>query len=504
MADNGYFSHTSQDGRSPWARASEQGLSANGENLAAGSSTAAGVLEQWKKSDGHCKNMMNPNFPVFAVGYGYSSSSPYKNYWTQMFRSSLPAALDTSCYPDVPTGVTTTTTASTTSNIDTTTTTTITSANTPAMSSPTTVTTDTATTSTTTSATTPAMSSMTTVATDTATTSTTTSATTPATFSATTVATDTATTSTTTSATTPATYSATTVATDTAMTSTTLSATAPTTYSATTVTINTHENIMTTVTTTTTEPSASQKMNTTRTPANASGSSSVPDAWVQGKIILEVVNPDEFLSASVESALIDSLAEMAEVDVSAVSLRISRASRRLQEQERNLSAGNVAVAYTIIVPQEVSMHIAESLTSMNLTDVTAIISTKLGEAGLEHFSLQARSLSALPLQRSGPGATEKPDVGLIILLALSVTSIGILALACWCRWHASARRKGNIGESDAAALPTLFESAGKLGKNPMRSMPANQASVEDSAVSQEVDVECQSDDTSDPVMISRL
>ncbi|CAE8630945.1 unnamed protein product [Polarella glacialis] len=98
MADNNYFSHTSQDGRSPWDRASAQGISANAENIAAGSSTAQGTLDQWKSSDGHCLNMMNPSYPVFAVGYGYNSGSSYKHYWTQMLSSSS-VALDESCYP---------------------------------------------------------------------------------------------------------------------------------------------------------------------------------------------------------------------------------------------------------------------------------------------------------------------------------------------------------------------------------------------------------------------
>merc|ERR1712232_274013 len=52
MADKNYFSHTSKDGRSPWDRARAQGASASGENIAAGSSTAQAVLEQWKKSNG--------------------------------------------------------------------------------------------------------------------------------------------------------------------------------------------------------------------------------------------------------------------------------------------------------------------------------------------------------------------------------------------------------------------------------------------------------------------
>jgi len=97
MADQSYFSHTSSDGRSPWARASAQGINANAENIAAGSSTAEAVLEQWKRSDGHCKNMLNPTMKLFAVGYGYSEGSPYRHYWTQMF-SSGDAPVDDSCH----------------------------------------------------------------------------------------------------------------------------------------------------------------------------------------------------------------------------------------------------------------------------------------------------------------------------------------------------------------------------------------------------------------------
>jgi hypothetical protein len=99
MADNTYFSHTSQDGRSPWDRADAQGIAANGENIAAGRDSAQRVLEQWKNSDGHCKNMGNPSFKIFAVGYAFNAGSPYRHYWTQMFKSAE-VELDTSCYPE--------------------------------------------------------------------------------------------------------------------------------------------------------------------------------------------------------------------------------------------------------------------------------------------------------------------------------------------------------------------------------------------------------------------
>lgn len=99
MADNNYFMHASQDGRSPWERAQAQGISASAENIAAGSSSAQGVLDQWRGSNGHCKNMMNQIQKLFAVGYGSHSGSTYGHYWTQMFASQEQQE-DRSCYPN--------------------------------------------------------------------------------------------------------------------------------------------------------------------------------------------------------------------------------------------------------------------------------------------------------------------------------------------------------------------------------------------------------------------
>lgn len=106
MADKGYFSHTSRDGRSPWDRARAQGVNAGGENIAAGRSGAAEVLEQWKNSDGHCTNMMSASFRIFGVGRHFNANSKYRYYWTQMLgRASELASLDQSCLGDAPTAM---------------------------------------------------------------------------------------------------------------------------------------------------------------------------------------------------------------------------------------------------------------------------------------------------------------------------------------------------------------------------------------------------------------
>ena len=87
MGVNGYFSHTSQDGKSPWDRIDEAGYTANatGENIAAGYGTPQAVVDGWMTSTGHCNNIMNGNSNATGVGYAYWQGSPYGKYWTQTF-----------------------------------------------------------------------------------------------------------------------------------------------------------------------------------------------------------------------------------------------------------------------------------------------------------------------------------------------------------------------------------------------------------------------------------
>lgn len=93
MAASNYFSHTSLDGRRFWERAEAQGIGANAENIARGTSSAQAVLDMWYGSSGHCRSMMNPDYTL--IGVGYASAG---RFWTQMFkRTEVP--VDDSCYP---------------------------------------------------------------------------------------------------------------------------------------------------------------------------------------------------------------------------------------------------------------------------------------------------------------------------------------------------------------------------------------------------------------------
>ncbi|MGF1661507.1 MAG: CAP domain-containing protein [Kineosporiaceae bacterium] len=84
MAANGYFSHDSQDGRSPFDRISAAGYDYRtaGENIARGQPDAQAVMAAWMDSPGHRQNILNCDFEDLGVGYVESSGGPW---WVQNF-----------------------------------------------------------------------------------------------------------------------------------------------------------------------------------------------------------------------------------------------------------------------------------------------------------------------------------------------------------------------------------------------------------------------------------
>lgn len=93
MANQDYFNHIGKNGSEPWDRAKVVGYEARtmGENIAAGYTTPEAVVEGWKNSPGHRKNMLNGSFTELGVGYFYlandTGSVNYNTYWTQLFGS---------------------------------------------------------------------------------------------------------------------------------------------------------------------------------------------------------------------------------------------------------------------------------------------------------------------------------------------------------------------------------------------------------------------------------
>lgn len=87
MRDKNYFSHTSPTYGSPFTMIKSFGLSyrSAGENIAAGQTTPAQVVQAWMNSEGHRANILNSGYTEIGVGYAEGGSKRY--YWTQMFIS---------------------------------------------------------------------------------------------------------------------------------------------------------------------------------------------------------------------------------------------------------------------------------------------------------------------------------------------------------------------------------------------------------------------------------
>lgn len=85
MARKEYFSHDSKDGRNMDDRIVSAGYVfkgyksfAIGENIAFGQTSITEVMAGWFRSEGHCKNLMNPDFRDVGV-------SEVNKYWVQDF-----------------------------------------------------------------------------------------------------------------------------------------------------------------------------------------------------------------------------------------------------------------------------------------------------------------------------------------------------------------------------------------------------------------------------------
>jgi uncharacterized protein YkwD len=78
------LSHDNTDtGETPFDRMSAAGYPWNfaAENIAAGQRSPREVVDTWLESDGHCANMMSPEFEDMGVGYVMSDTA----YWTINF-----------------------------------------------------------------------------------------------------------------------------------------------------------------------------------------------------------------------------------------------------------------------------------------------------------------------------------------------------------------------------------------------------------------------------------
>jgi uncharacterized protein YkwD len=88
MQANDTFSHTGADGSTVGTRATAAGYEWKmvGENIAAGQRDVPSVIAAWLESEGHCMNIMHPDFVDVALAMKPgTSSNTYRTWWTLDF-----------------------------------------------------------------------------------------------------------------------------------------------------------------------------------------------------------------------------------------------------------------------------------------------------------------------------------------------------------------------------------------------------------------------------------
>ncbi len=85
MAKRGFFSHDNPDGQTPFDRIKADGIKywVAAENIAAGQASPEKAIEEWMNSEGHRKNILNPDLQE--LGVGLARGGKYGIYWTQNF-----------------------------------------------------------------------------------------------------------------------------------------------------------------------------------------------------------------------------------------------------------------------------------------------------------------------------------------------------------------------------------------------------------------------------------
>jgi uncharacterized protein YkwD len=95
MALNDFFSHQGSNGSTADQRilAAGYNYATLGENIAAGFSTAEGVVQTWMESPPHRSNILHPALEEIGVGFYFlendAGTSNFRYYWTQDFGKPL-------------------------------------------------------------------------------------------------------------------------------------------------------------------------------------------------------------------------------------------------------------------------------------------------------------------------------------------------------------------------------------------------------------------------------
>ncbi|OUD12521.1 hypothetical protein TPSD3_15635 [Thioflexithrix psekupsensis] len=77
MATNNFMSHTGSNGSKFSDRIEQTGYqySRAGENVAAGQTSPAEVMNSWMNSEGHRANILTPEFTELGVGYALNNNA---------------------------------------------------------------------------------------------------------------------------------------------------------------------------------------------------------------------------------------------------------------------------------------------------------------------------------------------------------------------------------------------------------------------------------------------
>lgn len=87
MATRNYFNHLNPEGERVGARLTAGGVEwyACSENIVAGYYDPYAIANGWYNSEGHRKNILNPEYKYLGVGFAYNEKAQYKYYGTQNF-----------------------------------------------------------------------------------------------------------------------------------------------------------------------------------------------------------------------------------------------------------------------------------------------------------------------------------------------------------------------------------------------------------------------------------
>jgi len=103
MANENFIAHR-KDGSNSCVRTEAEGYPHKrgcGENIAGGSQTAQGILQSWKESKEHCKNMFEPKYTKSGVGIASNPNSQFRVYSTNAFGDDV-CSPDESCQGGYP------------------------------------------------------------------------------------------------------------------------------------------------------------------------------------------------------------------------------------------------------------------------------------------------------------------------------------------------------------------------------------------------------------------